>query len=149
MSLGSAGGHLIVGVLIGFFRSIYPTFGSFPRAARNIMMDLGIVLFMSSIGLNAGERVIDALTSIGPLIVACGVSITVVPALVAFVIGRYVLRMNAALLLGAITGAMTSTPSLNMVTETAKSQIPALGYAGSYAFANVLLTFAGALLVLL
>ena len=59
------------------------------------------------------------------------------------------MKMNAALLLGAITGAMTSTPSLNMVTELAKSQIPALGYAGSYTFANVILTFIGALLVLL
>ena len=149
LSLGSAGGLLIVGVLIGFLRSIYPTFGSFPRPARNIMMDLGIVLFMSSIGLNAGERVVDALTSIGPLLVLCGISITMVPAIFAFVVGRYILKMNAALLLGAITGAMTSTPSLNIVTEAAKSQIPALGYAGSYAFANVLLTFAGALLVLL
>jgi len=149
LSLGSAGGLLIIGVLIGFLRSIYPTFGSFPRPARNIMMDLGIVLFMSSIGLNAGEKVLGALTSIGPLLMVCGVSITIVPAIVAFAFGRYVLKMNAALLLGAITGAMTSTPSLNMVTETAKSQIPALGYAGSYAFANVLLTFVGALLILL
>ncbi len=149
LSFGSAGGLLIIGVLIGFLRSIYPTFGSFPRAARNIMMDLGIVLFMSSIGLNAGEKVLGALTSIGPLLVICGISITMVPVLVAFIIGRYIFRMNAALLLGAITGAMTSTPSLNIVTEAAKSQIPALGYAGSYAFANVLLTFAGALLILL
>lgn len=149
LSLGSAGGLLIVGVIIGFLRSIYPTFGSFPRPARNIMMDLGIVLFMTSIGLNAGERVLDALTSIGPLLVICGVSVTTIPVFIAFIVGRFVLRMNAALLLGSITGAMTSTPSLNIVTEAAKSQIPALGYAGSYAFANVLLTFAGALLVLL
>ena len=149
LGLGSAGGLLIIGVLIGFFRSIYPTFGSFPRPARNIMMDMGIVLFMSSIGLDAGEKVLDAFTSIGPLLVVCGMSITMIPAIVAFIVGRYILKMNAALLLGAITGAMTSTPALNMVTETAKSQIPALGYAGSYAFANVLLTFAGALLILL
>lgn len=149
VGLGSAGGLLIVGVLIGFIRSIYPTFGSFPRAARNIMMDLGIVLFMSSIGLNAGEKVIEALTSIGPILVLCGMSITILPALTAFVFGRYVMHMNAALLLGAITGAMTSTPSLNIVTESAKSQIPALGYAGSYTFSNVILTFTGAVLMLL
>ncbi|MFP4098250.1 MAG: aspartate:alanine exchanger family transporter [Alphaproteobacteria bacterium] len=149
VSLGSAGGLLIVGILIGFFRSIHPTFGSFPRAARNIMMDLGILLFMSSIGLNAGEKVISALTSIGPVLILCGTSITILPVLIAFIVGRYGMKMNAALLLGAITGAMTSTPSLNMVTESAKSQIPALGYAGSYTFANVILTFTGALLVLL
>lgn len=148
ISLGSAGGLLIVGILIGFFRSVHPTFGAFPRAARNIMMDLGIVLFMSSIGLNAGSKVLEALTSVGPLMVLCGVSITVIPVFVAFVVGRYIMKMNAALLLGAITGAMTSTPSLNLVTEAARSQVPALGYAGSYTFANVILTFAGAFLVL-
>lgn len=149
VGLGSAGGLLIIGVLIGFFRSVHPTFGSFPRAARNILMDLGIVLFMSSIGLNAGEKVLDALATIGPLLVVAGISITTIPVLISFIIGRYLMKMNAALLLGAITGAMTSTPSLNLVTEAAKSQIPALGYAGSYTFANVILTFAGALLVLL
>lgn len=149
IGLGSAGGLLIVGILIGFFRSVHPTFGAFPRAARNIMMDLGIVLFMSSIGLNAGSKVLEALTSVGPLMVLCGVSITIIPVFVAFAFGRYVMKMNAALLLGAITGAMTSTPSLNLVTEAAKSQVPALGYAGSYTFANVILTFAGAILVLI
>ena len=45
------------------------------------------------------------------------------------------------------TGAMTSTPALSIVTQAAKSGIPALGYAGTYTFANVLLTFAGAILV--
>ncbi len=149
VGLGSAGGLLIVGILIGFFRSVHPTFGAFPRAARNIMMDLGIVLFMSSIGLNAGGKVIEALTSVGPLMVLCGVSITIIPVFIAFIFGHYVMKMNAALLLGAITGAMTSTPSLNLVTEAAKSQVPALGYAGSYTFANVILTFAGAILILI
>ncbi len=148
VGLGSAGGLLMVGILIGFLRSVYPTFGVFPRAARNLMMDLGIVLFMSSIGLNAGSKVFEALTSVGPILVISGISITVIPVLVAFVIGRYVMKMNDALLLGAITGAMTSTPSLNLVTDAAKSQVPALGYAGSYTFANVILTFAGAILVL-
>jgi len=57
--------------------------------------------------------------------------------------------MNPALLLGSITGAMTSTPALNVVTEAARSSVPALGYAGTYTFANVLLTFAGALMMVL
>lgn len=149
VGLGSAGGLLIVGILIGFFRSVHPTFGAFPRAARNIMMDLGIVLFMSSVGLNAGAKVVEALLSVGPILMICGVALTAVPVFVAFMIGRYVMNMNPALLLGAITGSMTSTPSLNMITEISKSQVPALGYAGSYTFANVILTFAGALLMML
>jgi len=55
--------------------------------------------------------------------------------------------MNPALLLGSITGAMTSTPALNVVTDAARSGAPTLGYAGTYTFANVQLTFAGALMM--
>ncbi|MBK6896731.1 MAG: hypothetical protein IPH06_09085 [Alphaproteobacteria bacterium] len=149
VSLGSAGGLLIVGILISFIRSLYPMFGAFPRAARNIMMDFGIVLFMSSIGLNGGSKVLEALTTVGPLLMLCGAAVTVIPVVVAFLIGRYLMKMNAALLMGSITGAMTSTASLNVVMDMAKSQVPALGYAGSYTAANVILTFFGALLVLM
>jgi len=52
-------------------------------------------------------------------------------------------------LLGAITGAMTSTPALSIICEEAKSSVPALGYAGTYAFANVILTVAGTLMMVL
>ena len=52
--------------------------------------------------------------------------------------------LNPALPLGSLTGAMTSTPALGVVTSAAKSSVPAIGYAGTYTFANVLLTFAGA-----
>ncbi len=149
ISLGSAGGLLIVGILISFIRSIYPTFGVFPRAARNIMMDFGIVLFMSTIGLNAGSKVLEALATVGPLLMICGALVTIIPVLVAFLVGKYFMKMNQAILMGAITGAMTSTASLNVVMDAAKSQVPALGYAGSYTFANVILTFFGALLVFL
>jgi putative transport protein len=66
---------------------------------------------------------------------------------VAYLVGRWLLRMNPALLLGSMTGAMTSTPAMNVVTEAAGPGVPALGYAGTYTFANVLLTFAGALMM--
>ena len=55
--------------------------------------------------------------------------------------------MNPAILLGSLTGAMPRTPSLSVVTSVATSAVPALGYAGTYTFANVLLTFAGTLLI--
>jgi putative transport protein len=58
-----------------------------------------------------------------------------------------VLKLNPALLLGSIAGAMTSTPALNIVTTEAKSSVPALGYAGTYTFANVFLTFAGSIMM--
>jgi putative transport protein len=149
IGLGTAGGLLIIGIIIGHLGSVMPTFGRVPAPARFVLMELGLMLFMAAVGLNAGGGVVEALTSVGPIMIAIGILITLLPALVACVVGRRVLGMNPALLLGSITGAMTSTHALNVVTEAARSSVPALGYAGTYTFANVLLTFAGALMMVL
>ena len=149
IGLGTAGGLLIIGIIIGYLGSVMPTFGRVPAAARYVLMELGLMLFMAGVGLNAGGGVVEALASVGPLIIISGILITLLPALVAYFVGRRLLVMNPALLLGSITGAMTSTPALNVVTEAAGSSVPALGYAGTYTFANVLLTFAGALMMVL
>ena len=149
IGLGTAGGLLIIGIIIGYLGSVMPTFGRVPAAARYVLMELGLMLFMAGVGLNAGGGVVEALASVGPLIIISGILITLLPALVAYFVGRRLLGMNPALLLGSITGAMTSTPALNVVTEAAGSSVPALGYAGTYTFANVLLTFAGALMMVL
>jgi putative transport protein len=149
IGLGSAGGLMLVGILLGFLRSMHPTFGRVPAAARFILMELGLMIFMASVGLKAGGGIIEALLSVGPIIFLCGVVVTLGPVIVGYTFGRFVLKFNPALLLGALTGAMTSTPSLSVVSEAAKSELPALGYAGTYAFANVFLTFAGTLLMTL
>jgi len=73
--------------------------------------------------------------------------IMLVPAVVGYCVGHFVLKMNPALLLGAIAGAMTSTPGLKSVNELANSTIPSLGYAGTYTFSNVFLTLGGAAMV--
>jgi len=149
IGLGSAGGLLIVGIIIGWLGSVMPTFGRVPGPARYVLMELGLMLFMAAVGLNAGGGIVEALASSGPVIILSGAVITLTPALIGYLAGRYLLKLNPALLLGALTGAMTSTPALNVVTEAARSSVPALGYAGTYTFANVLLTFAGALMMVL
>ncbi|MCP3869817.1 MAG: hypothetical protein GY703_17330 [Gammaproteobacteria bacterium] len=126
-----------------------PTFGRVPAPARYVLMELGLMLFMASVGLSAGGGVVDALTSVGPAMILSGVVVTLTPAAIGYLVGRKILGLNPALLLGSITGAMTSTPALNVVTDAARSATPALGYAGTYTFANVFLTFAGALIMTL
>ena len=75
--------------------------------------------------------------------------ITCVPVAAGFVFGRFVLRINPVLLLGGIAGSMTSGASLSIVNQEANSSIPSLGYTGAYAFANILLTVAGSVILLL
>ncbi|WP_028575077.1 aspartate:alanine exchanger family transporter [Desulfonatronovibrio hydrogenovorans] len=149
LGLGTAGGLLLTGILIGFLRSIHPTFGRVPPAARWLFMELGLLFFMAGIGLKAGPGIVDAVLTLGPVLFVSGIVITTVPVIVGFVFGKYVLKFNPVILLGAITGAMTSTPALNAVIKAAGSPVPALGYAGTYAFANVFLALAGTLIMML
>ncbi len=148
LGLGMSGGLLASGILIGFVRSLHPTFGRVPPAAAWVVRELGILFFMAGIGLSSGGGIVAALSAVGLPLFASGVAVTLVPFFVAFLFGRYVLRLNMALLLGGITGSMTSTPSLALVTAAAASGVPALGYAGAYAFANVFKALSGTLLMI-
>lgn len=149
ITLGSAGGLLFTGILIGFVRSEYPTFGRVPRAARWLLRELGLMLFMAGIGMRTGPAILDALLAVGPQLMLAGVAVTLMPLIICFSVGRFALKMNPILLLGALAGAMTSTPALNTLTSEARSSLPGLGYAGTYAFANLLLALAGTLIMML
>lgn len=149
VGLGNAGGLLFAGILMGYFRANHPTFGHVPQGALNMLKDLGLNIFMVSIGLKAGSGIVEALMEYGIVVILCGLAIMIVPVLAGYFFGRWVMKMNPALLLGAVTGSMTSTPSLNVVNEVSKSNIPSLGYAGAYTFANVFLTLAGTIIVAL
>ena len=149
VGLGTAGGLLITGILIGFLRSIHPTFGRVPPPARWLLMELGLLFFMAGIGLKAGQGIVQAVLTVGPVLFLSGIVVTTMPVIVGFLFGKYVLKFNVAILLGAITGAMTSTPALNTIIRAANSPVPSLGYAGTYAFANVFLALAGTLIMML
>ena len=149
LGIGLAGGLLFAGVTIGYLSSINPTFGRVPGAARFVFRELGLMILMAAIGLNAGEGFFEALVSVGPIIAICALAVSIVPIAMCYLLGIYIFKFNPALLLGAITGAMTSTPALDVVTKTAKSNVPAIGYAGTYAFANIFLTLAGTLIMML
>jgi putative transport protein len=148
IGLGSAGGLLASGLIIGYLRSIKPTFGRLPEAARWILMDFGLLLFMAGVGLRAGGDILETFAVAGPLLVLAGVAVTLTPIFVGYIFGRKVLKIHPVLLFGGITGSMTSGAALSVVTKAAKSSMPSLGYTGAYAFANVLLTIIGSIILL-
>ncbi len=147
IGLGSAGGLLASGLAIGYLRSIHPTFARLPDAARWILMEFGLLLFMAGVGLRAGGNIIETFVSAGPVLVLAGICVTAIPIFVGYFFGRKVLKIHPVLLFGGITGSMTSGASLSVVTKAANSSIPSLGYTGAYAFANVLLTIAGSMIL--
>ncbi|MDV5171558.1 aspartate:alanine antiporter [Photobacterium rosenbergii] len=147
--LGSAAGLLVAGITLGFLRANHPTFGYVPQGALNMTKDLGLMVFMVGIGLSAGSNLFDSLSQVGLAVFSASLMVSVIPVVLAYLFGAYVLKMNRALLFGAIIGARTCAPAMDMINEHARSTIPALGYAGTYAIANVLLTIAGTLYVIL
>ncbi|MCF7354645.1 aspartate:alanine antiporter [Vibrio sp. CK2-1] len=147
--LGNAVGLLISGITLGYLRANHPTFGYVPQGALNMVKDLGLMVFMVGIGLSAGSNMLEYLGQMGFKIVGVSFLISVLPVVVAYLFGAHVLKMNRALLFGAIIGARTCAPAMDIVNDYAKSTIPALGYAGTYAIANILMTLAGTLIIIL
>jgi putative transport protein len=145
--LGNAVGLLLAGILMGYLRANHPTVGYVPPGALRLAKDLGLAVFMVSTGLKAGGGILDHLSEVGMVVLFSGMLVTTLPVLVGYLFGVWVLKMNPALLLGAITGARTCAPAMDVVNEAANSSIPALGYAGTYAVANVMLTLAGSFII--
>ncbi|MGL5429532.1 MAG: aspartate:alanine antiporter [Vibrio sp.] len=148
-SLGNAVGLLLSGITLGFLRANHPTFGYVPQGALNMVKDLGLAIFMVGIGLSAGSKMFQHLSEVGVQVVGLAFLVSVVPVVFAYLVGAYLLKMNRALLFGAIIGARTCAPAMDIVNEYAKSTIPALGYAGTYAIANILMTLNGTIFILL
>ena len=130
-----------------YLRSIRPTFGRVPAGVVWLFTELGLLIFMAGVGLKAGQTFLPTVQSVGPPLLVSGILVTCLPVIIAYLFGRYALKISPVLLMGGITGSMTSGASLKIVTSEAKSSIPALGYTGAYAFANVLLTIAGSLIM--
>ncbi|WWO96785.1 MAG: aspartate:alanine antiporter [Candidatus Dasytiphilus stammeri] len=149
-SIGNAAGLLFSGIMLGFLRANHPTFGYIPPGALTMVKEFGLMIFMAGVGLNAGSSLIHgggAAIEIQMLI--SGIIISLLPVLICFFVGAWVLHMNRALLFGALMGARTCAPAMEIINEASHSNIPALGYAGTYAIANVMLTLAGTLVVFL
>ena len=149
IGLGTAGGLLMIGLFIGYLRSLFPVIGRMSDGARWIFTELGLLLFMAGVGLRGGSGLVETFLESGLSLLLAGITITLVPLIIAFAYGIKIAKMNPLMLLGAIVGAMTSGGALNVINSQSKSTIAGIGYTGSYAFANVLLTIAGALIVLL
>jgi putative transport protein len=112
-------------------------------------MELGLLIFICGVGLRAGTSIVEVLRAGGFALVLAAAIIAVLPVAGGYAFGRWVLRLPPVLLLGALAGATTSGPSLGLLVDEARSPLPGLGYVGTYAFASVLFTVIGTLLMTL
>jgi putative transport protein len=149
ISLTASGGALVMGLVFGWLRSVRPTFGRIPEPALWVFDTIGLAVFIGCVGLAAGPSFVAGLRTTGPSLVAVTALVALAPHLSTVLFGRYVLRMNPVLLLGACAGAGTATAALRAVQDEAGSKLPVLGYTVPYAIGNILLTAWGPVIVML
>jgi putative transport protein len=142
-------GVLLGGLVVGWMRSVRPTFGRVPDAAAWVFESLGLSAFLACVGIGAGPGFVRGLETSGLALIVAGVVACAVPNIVTVVVGRYLLRMHPGVLLGICAGAGTSPAALAAVQDVAKSRVPTLGYGVSYAVGNVLLALWGSVIVAL
>jgi putative transport protein len=149
ITLSTAGGALIIGIIFGWYRAVRPTFGRIPSPTLWFMNSVGLNVFIAVIGITAGPKFVTGLQQLGFGLFLWGTVATTVPLIIAMYLGKYVFRFHDAIVLGAVSGSRTTTASLGMVCDAAHSQVPGLGYTVTYAVGNTLLTIWGMFIVLL
>lgn len=151
VSLGTPAGVMLAGIAISTLRSRYPLFGGpVSEGARSLLQDLGLDLFIAVVALNTAPNVAGAFASGGVLgILAVGISAALIPPLAGWLVGWKLLKLNPAVLLGALCGARFSTPALRAAQEETGSAIPAVGYPVPYAVTAVLVLVSGYLALFL
>jgi putative transport protein len=149
IGLSTSGGALLAGLVIGYLRTIRPTFGRIPTPALVLMNTLGLNVFIAIVGINAGPGFVAGLQQVGLSLFLWGIVATSVPMVLAVFLGHYVFKFHPAILFGVCAGVRTTTAALGMIQDAAKSKVPALGYGMPYAIGNTLLTIFGMAVVLL
>ena len=149
LTISTAGGALISGLIFGWLRSVKPSFGRIPSSTLWFMNSVGLNVFIAVIGITAGPGFVAGLQNLGISLFIWGIIATSVPLILAAYLGKYVFRFDPAVLLGCCAGARTTTAALGMICENAQSQVPALGYTVTYAVGNTLLTIWGMVVVML
>jgi len=149
LTLSTAGGALIAGIVGGWLRSVRPSFGRIPTPTIWFMNSVGLNIFIAIVGISAGPGFVNGLKTQGAGLFLWGAVATTVPLILGMFVAKYLFRFHDALTLGIVSGARTTTASLGLVCDQAKSQVPALGYTVTYAVGNTLLTIWGMVLIIL
>lgn len=149
LKLGLAGGPLIVAILIGRFGYKMKLVTYTTMSANLMLREIGLVLFLASVGIKAGENFVQTVVEgDGLLYVGCGFLITVIPLLIMGVIGRLKFKLNYFTLMGLIAGSNTDPPALAYSNQSCNNDAPAVGYSTVYPLAMFLRILTAQLLIL-
>ena len=149
VKLGLAGGPLIVSILISRFGPQYKMITYTTMSANLMLREIGISLFLACVGLGAGKGFVETVIYVGGYVwVGYGVIITIVPLLIAGLVGRYIFKLNYYTLIGVLGGSTTNPPALAYSNDLTSCDAPAVGYATVYPLTMFLRVLTAQILIL-
>jgi putative transport protein len=144
IGLGNAGGLLLSGVIVSSIVSRLRFFGNTPNAARNVLEDLGLVVFVAIVGVNAGAGLLAQLTgAVAAKIFIAGFIACTIPPFIVWAIGYHVFKINPAVLMGGVAGARSHSGPCREAAVEIQSSVPWIGFPVAYAVSGILLTVFG------
>lgn len=148
--LGIAGGSLIVAILMGAFGTKWHLVTYTTSSANLMIREIGIALFLASVGFGAGKSFIPTLLDGGYVWIGYGVLITLLPLLIIGIIGRQWLKLDYFTLMGLIAGSTTDPPALAYATsQSSQNDRAAVAYSTVYPLTMFLRVLTGQLMILL
>lgn len=149
LKLGIAGGPLIIAILIGRFGYRMKLVTYTTTSANMMLREIGLVLFLASVGIKAGAGFWDTVVQgDGLKYVGCGFLITIIPILIIGTIARLKFKFNYFTIMGMLAGTYTDPPALAYANASCSKEAPAVGYSTVYPLSMFLRIFTAQIVVL-
>lgn len=149
VKLGSAGGALIVAILVGRYGPYYKLVTFTTTSANMMIREIGISLFLASVGLGAGEHFVQSIVEGGYIWIIYGIIITILPLFIVGLFARLRYKMNYFTILGLLAGSTTDTPALAFANEISTNDSPSVAYATVYPLTLFLRVMAAQILIII
>ena len=150
LKLGLAGGPLVVAILISRFGYKLGLVTYTKASALMMLREVGIALFLASVGIKSGATFVETITSgDGLIFMIAGLLITVIPVFVVALIARKRHNMNYYSILGLVAGASTNPPALAFANSQTEHDAPAVAYSTVYPLTMFLRILTAQLMVLI
>lgn len=137
-SLGTSGGPLLAGLVMGHFAHVGPVAIDVPKKTLDVVREVGLALFLMGAGTNAGQGFIEILSQYGVALFLLGAVMTILPMVVGYILAVKVFKIDVISSLGSICGGMTSTPALGTLMAVTRTEAVAISYAATYPLALIM-----------
>ncbi|HBT82698.1 MAG: transporter [Desulfuromonadales bacterium GWD2_61_12] len=137
LTLGTTGGTLLAGLLLGARYQTGPLIWDLPDTGSQLIRDLGLALFLAAVGTSAGVSFVATLHEHGLALLLSGVAVTLLPVAIGTLVGLWLLRVRFLRLLGVLVGAMTSASGLNAASALSATPYAPAAYATVYPVALI------------